>query len=154
DVIGNLVRHQLELEDFPLACMHGDLHTRNIMVRRLKRSENPERDNEIDFKLIDLEKFRRSGDAALDAGELLVDLEILRATRNNDPARDPHAALIHAVEQTYADFAAEREDKTFAIRMQLGQARSIIRIAKGRTKQGELSLKESRKGHAIRVALD
>src|SRR5262249_20848772 len=64
NIIGNLVRHQLEHEDFPLACMHGDLHTRNIMVRRLKQRENPERDNEIDFKLIDLEKFRRNGDAA------------------------------------------------------------------------------------------
>lgn len=113
------------------------------MVRRMKRRQGSEGgEGEVDFKLIDLEKFRRSGDAALDAGELLVDLEILRAYSNNDPARDPHAALIHAIEQTYADFAAEREDKTFAIRMELGQARSIIRIAKGRTKQGELSLKE------------
>ncbi|MEZ4669511.1 MAG: hypothetical protein R3E39_16530 [Anaerolineae bacterium] len=152
DRIGHLVRYQLELEDFPIACMHGDLHSRNIMVRRLKQRREGE--GEVDFKLIDLEKFRRVGDAALDAGELLVDLEILRATRNNDPARDPHAALIKAVEQTYADFAAEREDSTFALRVRLGQARSLIRIAKGRTKQGELALKESRKGPAIRVAFD
>ncbi|MCC6892863.1 MAG: hypothetical protein IT321_08585 [Anaerolineae bacterium] len=154
DRVGSLVRYQLELENFPIACMHGDLHSRNIMVRRMKRRQDGEGSGEVDFKLIDLEKFRRSGDAALDAGELLVDLEILRATRNNDPARDPHAALIHAVQQTYADFAAEREDRTFAIRVELGQARSLIRIAKGRTKQGELSLKESRKGPAIRVAFD
>ncbi len=155
DRVGSLVRHQLELENFPIACMHGDLHSRNIMVRRMKRRQGSEGgEGEVDFKLIDLEKFRRSGDAALDAGELLVDLEILRLTRNNDPARDPHAALIHSIQQTYTDFAAEREDKTFAIRMELGQARSIIRIAKGRTKQGELSLKESRKGPAIRVAFD
>jgi hypothetical protein len=152
DRIGHLVRYQLELENFPIACMHGDLHSRNIMVRRLKQRREGE--GEVDFKLIDLEKFRRAGDAAMDAGELLVDLEILRATRNNDPARDPHAALIKAVEQTYSEFAKEREDSTFSLRMQLAQARSLVRVAKGRTKQGELSLKESRKGPAIRVAFD
>jgi len=152
DRIGILVAHQLELEHFPIACMHGDLHSRNIMVRRMKRRREGE--GEVDFKLIDLEKFRRAGDAAMDAGELLVDLEILRATRNNDPARDPHAALIRAVEQIYGAFAAEREDKTFGLRVKLAQARSLMRIAKGRTKQGELSLKESRKGPAIRVAFD
>ncbi|MBL8121047.1 MAG: hypothetical protein JNJ78_26330, partial [Anaerolineae bacterium] len=44
--------------------------------------------------------------------------------------------------------------KTFGLRVKLAQARSLMRIAKGRTKQGELSLKESRKGPAIRVAFD
>ncbi|MBZ0286249.1 MAG: hypothetical protein K8I30_01440, partial [Anaerolineae bacterium] len=154
DVIGNLVRHQLELEDFPLACMHGDLHTRNIMVRRLKRSENPERDNEIDFKLIDLEKFRRSGDAALDAGELLVDLELLRAPRNVASDRDPLVSMMKSLDNLYTGFAEEREDSTFPVRMELAQARALIRVAKGRTKQGEISLRESRKGPAIRIAFD
>jgi hypothetical protein len=152
DQIGSLVRHQLELDNFPIACMHGDLHSRNIMLRRLKRRQEGE--PEIDFRLIDLEKFRRAGDAALDAGELLVDLEILRARGNNDPAKDPVALLMKAIEHTYAEFAQEREDQTFAIRKQLGQARSLLRIAKGRTKQGEVALKESRKGPAIRVAYD
>jgi hypothetical protein len=152
DQIGSLVRHQLELDTFPIACMHGDLHSRNIMLRRLKRRQEGE--PEIDFKLIDLEKFRRSGDAALDAGELLVDLEILRTRGNNDPAKDPVATLMKAIEHTYAELAQEREDHTFPIRKQLGQARSLLRIAKGRTKQGEVALKESRKGPAIRVAYD
>ena len=154
DVIGNLVRHQLELEDFPLACMHGDLHTRNIMVRRLKRSENPERDNEIDFKLIDLEKFRRSGDAALDAGELLVDLELLRAPRNVASDRDPLVTMMKSLDNLYTGFAEEREDSTFPVRLELAQARALIRVAKGRTKQGDISLRESRKGPAIRIAFD
>jgi Phosphotransferase enzyme family len=154
DQIANLVRRQLELEEFPIACMHGDLHSRNIMVRRLKRRENPEHDNEIDFKLIDLEKFRRSGDAAVDAGEILVDLELLRAARNAMTDRDPVVALMKSVETTYMRFAEEREDVTFPIRMELGQARALIRIAKGRTKQGEVALKESRRGPAIRVAFD
>ncbi len=154
DVIGHLVRRQLELEDFPMACMHGDLHSRNIMVRRLKQRENPERDSEIDFKLIDLEKFQRSGDAALDAGELLVDLELLRAPRNVSSERDPIVSLMKSLQNTYTGFAEERDDATFLLRLELGQARSLIRIAKGRTKQGELSLRESRRGPAVRVAFD
>ncbi len=154
DMIGHLVRKQLELENFPIACMHGDLHSRNIMVRRLKTRETPERDSELDFKLIDLEKFRRNGDAALDAGELLVDLELLRAPRNIAPDRDPVYALMQALSETYTRFAAERTDETWPVRVELAQARSLIRIAKGRTKQGEMSLRESRRGPAIRIAFD
>jgi hypothetical protein len=154
DQIAHLVRRQLELEDFPIACMHGDLHSRNVMVRRLKQRDNPIRDSEIDFKLIDLERFRRHGDAALDAGEILVDLDLLRSARNAVTDRDPVVALIKSLENTYTAFAKEREDATFSIRTELGQARSLIRVAKGRTKQGELALKESRRGPAIRVAFD
>jgi hypothetical protein len=154
DQIGHLVRRQLELEDFPMACMHGDLHSRNIMVRRLKQREQPEREAEVDFKLIDLEKFRRGGDSALDAGELLVDLELMRATRNIVDDRDPLVALMRALNTTYTAFAEERADPTFGLRVRLAQARALIRVAKGRTKQGELALKESRKGPAIRVAYD
>lgn len=153
DQIAHLVRRQLELEDFPIACMHGDLHSRNIMVRRLKQRDNLVRENEIDFKLIDLERFRRHGDAALDAGELLVDLDLLRSARNANE-RDPVVALIKSLETLYSGFAKQREDATFPIRVDLGQARSLIRVAKGRTKQGELALKESRRGPAIRVAFD
>lgn len=154
DMVGHLVRRQLELEHFPVVCMHGDLHSRNIMVRRLKPHERPEADGELDFKLIDLEKFRRSGDAALDAGELLVDLELLRAPRNIAPDRDPVVALMRSLEQAYTAFARERDDDTFGLRVRLAQARSLIRIAKGRTKAGDLALRESRKGPAIRVAFD
>jgi hypothetical protein len=154
DMIGSLVRHQLELEDFPTACMHGDLHTRNIMVRRMKQRENPDKDSELDFKLIDLEKFRRSGDAAMDAGELLVDLELLRAPRNVPGDRDPVAALMKHIDDAYAQFAREHEDSAFPVRLKLAQARSLIRIAKGRTKQGEAALRESRRGPAVGIAFD
>ena len=154
DMTGHLVRRQLELENFPVVCMHGDLHSRNIMVRRLKPRERPELDGELDFKLIDLEKFRRSGDAALDAGELLVDLELLRAPRNIAADRDPVVTLMRGLEQAYSAFAHERDDDTFALRVRLAQARSLIRIAKGRTKAGELALRESRKGPAIRIAFE
>lgn len=154
DMVGHLVRRQLDLDLFPITPMHGDLHTRNVMVRRLKQRDTADRDSELDFKLIDLEKFRRSGDAAHDIGELLVDLELLRAPRNVAADRDPIVALMKAVEDAYAGFARERDDAHFAVRVQLAQARSLLRIGKGRTKQGELSLRESRKGPAIRVAFD
>ncbi|MBI5666753.1 MAG: phosphotransferase [Chloroflexi bacterium] len=153
EMVGQLVRRQLDLETFPIACMHGDLHSRNIMVRRLKQRDSGS-DSELDFKLIDLEKFRRNGDAAMDVGELLVDLELLRAPRNVAADRDPIVSLMRAIADTYTIFAREREDVNFSTRVQLAQARSLLRIAKGRTKQGELSLRESRKGPAIRVAFD
>lgn len=154
DMVGHLVRRQLDLEVFPIAPMHGDLHTRNLMVRRLKQRDTVGRDSELDFKLIDLEKFRRNGDAAHDVGELLVDMELLRAPRNIAADRDPIFSLMKAVEEAYAGFARERDDANFAIRVQLARARSLMRIGKGRTKQGEVSLRESRKGPAIRIAFD
>lgn len=156
DMIGNLVRHQLRLEEFPIAYMHGDLHTRNIMVRRLKRERGSEPGNnlgrELDFKLIDLEKLRRDGDAALDAGELLVDLELAMASMRGGSDRRPLLLLMESIQETYSAFAEERRDATFPARVQLGRARAIIRVAKGRTKAGEIALRESRRGQAIGVA--
>ncbi len=49
----DLTMHQFALEKFPKAYMHGDLHSRNIMIRRNTRLANG--GNELDFKLIDLE---------------------------------------------------------------------------------------------------
>jgi hypothetical protein len=154
DAIGHLVRRQLDLEGFPLACMHGDLHTRNIMVKKLRPADNPDRDTELDFKLIDLEKFERSGDAALDAGELLMDMEILRAPRNTPADKDPIALLMKGIRNSYNGFAEERGDQSFGLRLDLAQARALIRVAKGRTKAGEANLRESRRGPSVRVAYD
>jgi hypothetical protein len=154
DAIGHLVRRQLDLEGFPLACMHGDLHSRNIMVKKLRPADNPDRDTELDFKLIDLEKFERSGDAALDAGELLMDLEILRAPRNTPAEKDPIALLMKGIRNSYSGFAEERGDQSFNLRLDLAQARALIRVAKGRTKAGEANLRESRRGPSVRVAYD
>ncbi|MFN8373445.1 MAG: phosphotransferase [Anaerolineae bacterium] len=155
DLIGNLVRYQQKLEDFPIAYMHGDLHTRNVMVRQLKRrrdDEFREQDHELDFKLIDLEKVRRDGDAALDAGELFVDLEIMMNSLRGNSDRRPIQTLIDSLRATYEDFAGERRDPNFNTRVQLARARAIIRVAKGRTKAGENALRESRRGQAISIA--
>jgi hypothetical protein len=154
DLIGDLVRHQLVLEGFPMAHMHGDLHSRNIMVRRLRRHERAGDDTVLDFKLIDLEKFRLNGDSALDAGELLADLKLARASLKGVSDRRPLEDLIAAVEQTYTAFAHERGDETFSIRLDLAQARALIRVAKGRTKAGAVALLESRRAPAIGVAYE
>jgi hypothetical protein len=156
DLIGNLLRYQFDLEGFPTSYMHGDLHTRNIMVQRNKRPENGggEHTHELDFKLIDLEKFQRDGDPALDAGELLVDLELLRASRRRPSDRQPIDAMLTVIRQTYGDFAHERNDLSFDIRVRLAQARALIRVAKGRTKAGEAALRESRRGPAITIAFE
>ncbi len=154
DLIGDLVRHQLALEGFPMAHMHGDLHSRNILVRRLRRHERPSDDTELDFKLIDLEKFRLNGDAALDAGELLADLQLARATLKGTSDRRPLEELSEAVARAYADFARQRGDQTFPIRLDLAQARALIRVAKGRTKFGVAALLESRRSPAIGVAYE
>ncbi|MBN1967286.1 MAG: phosphotransferase [Anaerolineae bacterium] len=152
DLMGDLVRYQLLLEGFPMAYMHGDLHSRNIMVRRIRQRDRGETDNELDFKLIDLEKLRLDGDAALDAGELLADLNIARDSLKGSKARAPYDALIDAVAATYVEFAASTEDRNFAIRLELAQARALIRVGKGRTKVGIASLRESRRAPAIRIA--
>ncbi len=154
NLMGDLVRHQLLLEGFPVAYMHGDLHSRNIMVRRLRRHERANGDNELDFKLIDLEKFRLEGDAALDAGELLADLKLAAATLKGASDRRPLEDLSAAVRRAYTTFAQERGDETFPIRLDLAQARALIRVAKGRTKFGEASLLESRRAPAIGVAYE
>jgi hypothetical protein len=155
DLIGSLVRYQLKLEEFPIAYAHGDLHTRNIMVRQLKRrrdEEFREQDHELDFKLIDLEKVRRDGDAALDAGELFVDLELMMNSLRGSSDKRPIQNLIDSLQFTYNEFAQERHDPNFNTRVQLARARAIIRVAKGRTKAGENALRESRRGQAISIA--
>ncbi len=151
DQMGNLVRHQLKLEGFPVAYMHGDLHSRNIMVRRLPTRERGNDSRALDFKLIDLEKLRLDGDAALDGGELLADLRLAMSSLK---VSDRHLLeeLIETVRAAYMTFAVERGDATFPTRLELAQARALIRVAKGRTKAGYAFLRESRRAPAINVA--
>ncbi len=151
-LIGDLVRYQIKLEGFPVAYMHGDLHSRNIMVYRRRANERGTDDAELDFKLIDLEKFRLDGDAALDAGQLLADLWLVASSLKSANDRRPLENLSAVIEDAYAGFAAERGDTTFSIRRQLAQARALIRVAKGRTKVGAAALQESRRAPAITVA--
>ena len=68
--------------------------------------------------------------------------------------RRPVEDLIEKVEQVYIEFARERGDTTFPIRQQLAEAHALIRVAKGRTKFGSVSLRESRRAPAIGAAYE
>lgn len=150
DLLGGLVRKQLDFSEFPTAYMHGDLHTRNIMLRDLNTREQGEFGRNLDFKLIDLEKFDSTGDAALDISELLIDIDI---ARNKLSDYDSNRLLLNTLTEklalTYMDFAAERGDTLFATRVQLGKARALLRIAKARTKVVKQQINNSRRAPAI-----
>ncbi|HVU11891.1 MAG TPA: hypothetical protein VHD90_11460 [Phototrophicaceae bacterium] len=151
DLCADLVRRQYELEKFPRAYMHGDLHSRNIMIR-LNARRNPQ-ERELDFKLIDLEKFSAEGDAAMDLGELLVDLELLlRDLHKQNDRQHPLALLARALTDAYGDFARQRRDDLFNLRVPLAQARFSIRVAKGKTRLVDLDLKRSKHSAALATA--
>ena len=86
--------------------------------------------------LIDLEKFSAEGDAAMDLGELLVDLELLLLDIRNrsDRRQHPLAILARTLHDSYRGFADSRHDELFEARVPLAQARFSIRIAKGKTR--------------------
>lgn len=151
--LGALVQQQFRLGEFPTAYMHGDLHSRNIMLRHVSPWESNGASQRLDFKLIDLEKLEIAGDAAVDAGQLLVDLELARAKMSDtDFSHQVLSQLMHRLREDYAFFGQEQGDDLFMTRVELAQARALLRIAKGRTKYAENRLKESRKAPAIDVA--
>ncbi len=143
DLCADLLRRHYALESFPRAYMHGDLHTRNIMLRQTVRQRPSDR--ELDFKLIDLEKFSVEGDAAMDLGELLVDLDMLLIDiRKRNDKDHPLAILSRALTDAYRDFARQRHDDSFEARVPLGQARFAIRVAKSKTRQIDSDLQRSK----------
>lgn len=120
---------------FPLAFMHGDLHTRNIMV---KKARGPRKPSSYEYKLIDLEKMRQDGDAAHDAGQLLVDLDLLHLHRVPQRQVNVDMGLLkfrNFIEAGYIKFATERGDSGFRTRLDLAKTRAMIRIMKGRFKR-------------------
>lgn len=147
DLGADLLRRHYDLENFPRAYMHGDLHSRNIMLRQNLR-RNPS-DHELDFKLIDLEKFSIEGDAAMDLGELLVDLDMLLVDiRKRNDKDHPLAILSRALTDAYRGFAEQRHDDDFEKRVSLGQARFAIRVAKSKTRLIDADLQNNRSAAA------
>ncbi|HEX2906528.1 MAG TPA: phosphotransferase [Phototrophicaceae bacterium] len=151
--LADLATHQTKLEKFSRAYMHGDLHTRNIMIdpRRVALADG----DDFNFKLIDLEKVRSDGDIALDIAQLRVDVEVTINERRRIP--DDMVILdevIRQVLQDYQTFAQERADETFDLRLQLGIAYSYLRIAKGKTRQIEQHLKNGRRPLADTLVAD
>jgi phosphotransferase family enzyme len=136
--MGRIVENQAHFDGFPLAYMHGDLHSRNIMVGSVGKAKKLPSFGPIAFKLIDLEKLRSDGDAAHDIGQLLTDLELLRVTskkRVSWKIIENQEKLVAELDKHYQDFAASREDTQFATRLELARARAFIRIAKGQSKR-------------------
>lgn len=148
--LADLTRHQFKLQQFPVTLMHGDLHTRNIMIRR--SASQGSGDSDLDFKLIDLEKVRLDGDPALDIGQLWVDVSVMlgensAVVENQSPLK----AVIRQVEKSYIEFAQFRQDKNFGARYELAKARSYVRIAKGKTRQIDQQLRLGRRGQAMDI---
>jgi len=147
--IGEIIRAQRHLEHFQSAYMHGDLHMRNIMVRGLYDHSAAE----LTFKLIDLEFTRQKGDAAFDAGQLLVDIELVSREEQKLDHQSRLLNLKSNLERSYSDFGkTRRDDHTFGIRMELAKARALLRIAKGKTKRGGHLLETEQEGLAERMS--
>jgi exonuclease VII small subunit len=145
DALGTIIRHQRKIDRFPLALMHGDLHSRNIMIHQARQDGLLRRDVDLTFKLIDLESLNQSGDAAHDAGQLLIDLNLLQVSTRRILTRQVVQKLEmvqHQIEDAYLDFATARGDTTFSLRLELARARALIRIAKGQTKRSEALQKQ------------
>src|SRR5690606_28976680 len=115
--IGELIRRHGEIRDFPAAHMHGDLHMRNVMIRGAETAMHGTPGSGLTFKLIDLEYLEADGDAAFDAGQLLVDIELVSREERKYDSKDQLLRLRDTLEATYRDFAAKRDDPTFSIRM-------------------------------------
>jgi hypothetical protein len=150
--IGELIRRHGEIRDFPAAHMHGDLHMRNVMIRGAEISTQGTPGSGLTFKLIDLEYLEPDGDAAFDAGQLLVDIELVSREERKYDSKDQLLRLRDSLDITYRDFAAKREDSTFGIRMELAKARALLRVGKGKTKRGSRYLKEKQSVQAAQIA--
>lgn len=148
--IGQLVSLQREFENFPAAYMHGDLHMRNIMITGMEHGQR--RNSGIIFKLIDLEYLRADGDAAFDAGELLIDIELIAREEYKHDKNHELLRLGDTIANTYRDFSRKRGDDSFGVRVELAKARALLRIAKGKTKRGGVFARNGQTAQAERIA--
>jgi Phosphotransferase enzyme family len=105
---------------FPRTVMHGDLNLHNIMLREAR----PEM-GDIDFRLIDLDKFKLVGDCAYDLGELLVDIERLHADHT---LPDAVLQMGWTVEEAFQQMAKQNQDWSFHARLSLAKARSLLKL--------------------------
>jgi hypothetical protein len=149
--IGELIQRHTQIRDFPAAHMHGDLHMRNIMIRGLGDSDHGGGGS---FRLIDLEYLEPDGDAAFDAGQLLIDIELVSREERRYDSKEQLLKLNDRLDQIYREFADARKDTTFGVRMELAKARALLRIAKGKTKRGSIYLREKQSVQALQIAED
>jgi hypothetical protein len=128
--IGELIRRHKEIRDFPAAHMHGDLHMRNIMIRGIEESRQGVPGTGLTFKLIDLEYLEKDGDAAFDAGQLLVDIELVSREERKYDSQEQLLRLRNTLDANYREFAAKRDDDTFGVRMELAKALSFCKASR------------------------
>lgn len=138
DLIADLMRYHRRMMPFPLALMHGDLHTRNIMIHVMPKLNAPWGEGGFKFRLIDLESLRLDGDAAHDVGQLLVDLNLLPRSDKRHISKNAVDKLVFLqrdLGEQYLHFAKQRRDDTFPLRLMLARGRALLRIAKGLSKR-------------------
>lgn len=151
EMIAEIIKKQRLLEKFPAAYMHGDLHMRNIMVRGLEDTNGR---SGVSFRLIDLEFFQTEGDAAFDAGQLLIDIDLVSREEEKLDYQKELLRLRDSLVRSYQKFNALRDDETFSTRVELAKARALLRIAKGKTKRGRNHIDASQIGLAQQLATD
>lgn len=148
--LAQLYQYEALINRFPAVYMHGDLHTRNIMLRL------PEgHDERIEFKFIDLEKLVEGGDYACDIGELCVSLKVLETADRCERAIQQFAGNIRqTISDDYLHVATIIKDWRFPARLALSEARTWLRIGHGKSKEGALRLREGRVAEATDIVID
>lgn len=118
--IAKLTNLHAVLEPIPPSFMHGDLNLGNIMVQGEPGDRRPLR-----FRLIDLDKFTRAGDLAIDIGELVVELEHSPFASTPWPGR---CKLSRPLEIHFTQVALANADVRFPLRLALAKARSLLKL--------------------------
>lgn len=156
-----IYRHLYRLRPPCLVMMHGDCHSRNIMV-----------DNCFErVKFIDLDKIDKSGDYILDAALLIEDVALFRRyfddkyrfylrpedinldpgeTKISYPTRVTETAIIfqQAILERVASFAQTCNDHYYRERLWLGIALHLLRLVE---KQADLRMAVSLYAEAIKL---
>jgi len=116
------------LDSFEPTVMHGDLNIRNVLIYG-----KPSPGVELWFRLIDLDKFSRSGDFAYDVGEFLVDIE---CTAGNKAFIDAGVTVSNEVAHAFESYALSRKDGWYHIRHRLAKARFWFKVIEFRSRLG------------------
>ncbi|MBN1963799.1 MAG: aminoglycoside phosphotransferase family protein [Anaerolineae bacterium] len=142
-----LYQHERILDQFPVTYMHGDLHTRNIMVHP------PVANGDLRFRFIDLEKFMVEGDYACDVGQLSVNLILLATDGRDRSIGQLVTAIERELKRTYEQIAEQIGDRYYPIRLALSECRARLRIAHGSSKDGLMRLKQKQIDKAAEIVL-
>ncbi len=129
-IIARLYMVEKPLGAFLTTYMHGDLHTRNIML-----STNG---GQIRFKFIDLEKFMAAGDYVADVGQLFTNLKLLASMDPIKEKRQPINQIATSLAAAYDDIAQRLSDTLYPARLPLAEAVAKLRIGNGQAKSARM----------------